>query len=703
MSEHSAVQENPDRHPDEPGAGPDQSEEGNDQRPEEEDDRPQDPWAARRELRRHAPTAIGGSLVGGDQTGVSGGSVTGDVVLGTKIEHHYRFGAATHTSGNVPAEELRDTARVFAGYEELVHPLLERLRDERIVVLSGAPFTGRRSAALMLLHALGAVPVRALDPKTRPTALNEQVTSGTHGYLVSDLVTGRDDPLRDIDLWSVRDELKRNNAYLVITVDLFAVLHGVAAVEWRPPSPESVLRAHLHALVDDPPLERELLALSPAQVFLGRTGHQLREAAEFAKALADHEAGRLSLEQLASFGPTMVREQVREWFGDDETDLRDKAFLISLAAFDEAAYALTAEVSDGLYAQFQGTEDANRRPRVGVFGTSITKRLRLARAIEYWQEEHTEWGPVTQRMARFEERRAAVEVLREVWTGHPSARPGLIRWLQRLAEDGRPLVRTRAAVAAAVLAQADLPSAMALLIEGWAKSRRYRDCLVAANALATAHAVGAPNILAILRNWCEGDAAEPRLRWTAIRGYALVGAMMPREALVALADAARTSGDEEEAQHIAESAALLLTDESPAVREQVLRDMVELLRDEPPVRRLALHAFVLACTHTDDLLLLRWYATAGKRGGAEDARQLAQLWRTALNDLRVTGEALNALAHWVREAEHDPEAERHLAVLLPALAVTGDDRKRLRHLLATVRSRRGDAPPSVAGRLSAAL
>ncbi|MEU6083061.1 hypothetical protein [Streptomyces sp. NPDC047108] len=703
MSEAATVHEKPDQHAEEPAAGNDEPEQPNEQRPEEENDRPQDPWAARRELHRHAPTVIGGSLVGGHQTGVSGGNVTGDVVLGTKVEHHYRFGAATHTSGSIPANELHELASVFAGYEELVHPLLDKLRDERVLVLSGAPFSGRRSAALMLLHALDAVPIRALDPKTRPTALNEQVIGGTHGYLVTDLATGHDAPLRDIDLWSVRDELKRNDAYLVITVDLFAILHGVDVVEWKPPSPESVLRSHLHTLVDDPPRERGLLGLPPVQEFLGRTDHQLREAAEFAKALCSHAEGKLSLDELASFGSAMVREQVREWFGDDETSLRDKAFLISLAAFDEAAYALTAEVSDDLYARFQGTEDANRRPRVGVFGTSITKRLRLARATEYWQEEHTEWGPVTQRMACFEERRVAAEVLREVWTGHPSARPGLIRWLERLAEDGRPLVRTRAAVAAAVLAQADLPSAMALLIEGWAKSKRYRDRLVAANALATAHAVGAPNIPEILRTWCDGDPSEAGLRWTAIRGYALVGAMMPREALAALADAARTGEDVQEARHVAESAALLLTDESSTVREQVLRHMVELLQDEPPVRRLALHAFVLACTHTDDLLILQWYATADERGGTEDARHLCQLWRMVLNDLRYTGEALQALGDWVREADQAPQVERYLAVLLPALAVTGDDRKRLKHLLATVRGRRGGAPPAVAGRLSAAL
>ena len=351
--------------PEQPGPGdaepaPGQQEQSDEQPAEEENDRPQDPWTAREELILHAPAAFGGSLVRGSQTGVSGGRVGGDVVLGTKIENHYGFGASSRTSGDIPGTELDELARVFTGFGELAHPLLDRLRLERVLVLSGPPFTGRRSAALMLLHALDAVPVRALDPKTRPTALKDEVGGDSRGYLISDLVTGRENPLRDIDLWAVRDELEKKDSYLVVTVDLHAVLHGVNAVDWQPPSPESVLRSHLHALVDDPPRERVLLELPPARDFLAHGEYQLREAAAFAEALAGHARGRISLEELAVVSGTMVRRQVEEWFSGDETRLRDKAFLISLAAFDEAAYALTAELSDDLFAQFQKTEDEGR-------------------------------------------------------------------------------------------------------------------------------------------------------------------------------------------------------------------------------------------------------------------------------------------------------------------------------------------------------
>ncbi|WEB39163.1 hypothetical protein MOV08_07580 [Streptomyces yunnanensis] len=180
---------------------------------------------------------------------------------------------------------------------------------------------------------------------------------------------------------------------------------------------------------------------------------------------------------------------------------------------------------------------------------------------------------------------------------------------------------------------------------------------------------------------------------------------MPDEALNALAEAARTGDDEQEAQHIAESAALLLSDESAPVRSRLLRGLFQILRDGPSGRRLALHAFVLACTRADNRLMLRWYTAAASAGPAEDAQQLSLLWRTALGDLGYTADALKALAGWVREADGDPQAERELAMLLPALVGSDEDRKRLDHMLLTLRGRRGsaDAPPAVASRLRGVL
>jgi hypothetical protein len=49
---------------------------------------------------------------------------------------------------------------------------------------------------------------------------------------------------------------------------------------------------------------------------------------------------------------------------------------------------------------------------------------------------------VNQQKAAFRDPRASLVLLRELWTGHPSARPALIHWLRRLADDGRPTAPT---------------------------------------------------------------------------------------------------------------------------------------------------------------------------------------------------------------------------------------------------------------------
>ncbi|MFE9728397.1 hypothetical protein ACFYQ5_33675 [Streptomyces sp. NPDC005794] len=699
--------------------------------PEEDAEQPQDAWSARRDLYAHSPgimvgasARFEGGLSGRDQHGVSGGHVGGDVIMGSKTEI-YQLGVSsdTHTSGLVPQDSLDRTAALFVpgGDGSVFAGLVERLRAERVLVLSGQHFTGRRTAALMLLNRLGATPVRSLDRDTTPAAL-AGLLDGTRGHVLCDLALRRDQPLRDTHLLSLRERLVEQDAYLVITVDPAAALEDVSVAHWHPPRSRAVLEAHLAALLDDPAAlgadTAALLERSSVKEFLDR-GHQLREVAAFARLLARVALGRAAGDDLEHFSLAALESQVEEWFGDPSASLSDKAFLVSLAAFNEAPYALTAELSDVLYTLLQKTEDPSEPPLVPVFGNAAGGRLNRARAERYEENEVTEWGPVAQRKARYRDDRAALVLLREVWTGHPSARPALVSWLDRLADDGRPLVRTRAASTAAVLAASDLPSAMALVITRWATSRRYRQRLVAVNALTLAHFLGAPNIPRILGRWCAGD--DRRERWTAIRAYALIGPAHPTEALHALRSAARTyfaAGDglggdtdrlAEEIDELASSVALLLL--SPA-GGQVLAEMGTWLGDEPALRDLALRAFLYACAHPEDddptsppatAPLLEWYAQAAA-ARAPQARDLVGLWTAALRDRHHTDGALAVLRTWTWSADRSPRAATALAALLPDLVETETDRRRLAHLLRTMPAEDGGtAPPRVAGRLLAVV
>ena len=802
-----------------------------------ERDQPQDAWAARRDLVDHSPTtmnvgarsAFNGGLHGGTQHGgISGGNFSGDVFLGSKTEVYQltmpAFAASAFASvpgsasgsGEIPRAAMEGLAAHFAADDEVMSRLLDRLRGERVLVLSGGRFTGRRTAALMLLHRLGASPVRALDRDTGPGSLADRIsgegsgttdgvgaagaaddvdgvdgadgadaagaadvagvgtggrqsgaTHGTHGthethqdtgtqphaegggdtrpalgYALCDLTVRRDNPLREHHLLAVRDRLAAQNAYLVITVGPATPMEDITPEEWPVPAAADVLAAHLQTVTspqsattaqtaqtpqtaetaETAQTTAELLGHPLVKDFLSRA-HQPREAARFARLLGRYAAGETTEEAVARFSWVSLEHQIQEWFAEDEAflHLRDKAFLVALAAFDGGPYPLTAELSDLLHRFLQETENPSRVPVVPVFGTHIGRRLQVARAHAFVDDEQTEWGPVAQTKAAFLDERTSALLLRTVWTGHPSARPALIRWLRHLADDGRPLVRTRAASTAAVLALTDLPSAMALIIEPWGTSDWFRHRLVAVNALTLAHFIDTPNIPRVLDAWCSGD--DPRLRWVAVRAYGLLGPERPEQALAALRGAVRrlyadvpgtdTSGTTgttgppggELALELAQSVGLLLL--SPAA-DQVLTGLLAHLDDDRAVHDLTLGGFLSACTRTEDdepygtPLVLGWYRRAVGEGGPA-AQGVPFLWRAVLADPHTTGDALDVLREWVLIADRSGATEWALAALLPALVTTATEHHRLSHLLRTMPGEDGDRPPRVANRLLTTL
>ncbi|MEU6377521.1 hypothetical protein [Streptomyces sp. NPDC046909] len=673
--------------------------------PVEPEERTQEARAAQRELFAHTPgfilgsaAAFGGSLVGGAQHGVSGGQVAGDVFMGGKTEiHHHGTSASAHVSGEIPREQLDDLARVFVAAPAF-DDARRRLREERVLILSGAHAAGRYAAARMLLRELGVPAVHALSEETTPATLTAQLTRNV-GYVLRDLPLTRNRPLRDNHLYAAVDQLKKTDGYLVITVEKSPFLLGVTPLAWEAPDARDVVRAHLAAAERRPD---ELLELGPVREFLA-TRHHPAEAAAFARVLAGYDGSAEAAARLVDFGQAAVERQCRDRLGDAGTDLRDKAFLIALAVFDQAPYVLAAELADKLFVHFQRLQHPELQPEIPVFGLAAETRLERAGAEGEIRDESTEWGAVPQFTAYFPRDDTPRVLLAEVWTGHPSARPALVSWLRELARDGRPVVRTRAAAAAAFLALADLPSAVALLIDGWAVSRSFGPRVTAANALVLAQLLHAPVVLRLLTQWCT-DRHWAR-RWTAIRALGLLAPLRPDLAAPALsALAARARADdstEAESGNLVESTALLLS--VGARRGEMLSELVHLLHhDTPSVRALALAGFLRACDNAEEGALVEWYADIGMYE-ADSARDLATLWRTALGDRDHTRQALGALHTWVHVAQRRADAAQALELLLPALVLTAADRDRLAHLLRTLRAEDGGPPPPVASRLLAAL
>ncbi|MEU5979092.1 hypothetical protein [Streptomyces sp. NPDC047315] len=714
-------------------------------------------WDSRRDLYRHSPgimlgqsARIDGSLAGGDQHGVSGGQVTGDVILGgSKVEYHLG-GDTDERSGEIPRTEVETLAANF------VHPApdvdgarrdgippdgvppddarspdepwqpgspfaraLADLRAHSLAVLAGPATTGRRAAALMLLRAVGSRSYRSLDPALTPGRLVAELREGC-GHLVADFATSAERPLREHHVRALSERLKATGSHLVLVVGPHPVIHGgVGHVSWQPPEPAALLAGHLRNQDLAGRSVADLLAIDEVRSVLAHH-RPVADTASFARRVAGHARGAVSLADLGAFGHHAAERQVREWFDSAQHTLHDKAFLIALATFNEAPYPLTAELSDVLFGLLQRIENPGEPARIPVFGTSSAQRVEQALADRYQESEETEWGPVLQTKVQFKDRLTAIALLREVWTGHPSARPALVAWLRRLAVDPRPVVRTRAAATAAVMAEADLPSTMGLLIRSWAAQPRLRARLAAANALALAHHLGTPHVSRILAQWCV--APDHRLRWTAARSYALVGDAFPREAFAALTEAVRgvearggpARGWAQERDDLAQSAAALLL---AAGQDASARDdwpaVAELWGALPPLAHGTTRSFVLstvvhACGPKDGPagtgrpLLLDLFGRADRTPGTDGAalrRDLATLWRGVLNDPQCAASGLNNMRQWVRSAEDDRGAEAALADLLPQLTVSVEDHRRLAYLLESLRGDDESAPPAVALRL----
>ncbi|MGW2747476.1 hypothetical protein [Streptomyces sp. NPDC001450] len=664
----------------------------------------QEAWAARQALIQHGPSFVmtldrptSTSRIGRDQFGVSGGTVHGDV--------NYYVGGPTerpeHVSGVIRPEELTDLADVFRGCASF-DEALARLRTDKVVVLSGGRDTGRRSAALMLLHRAAGGTVRSLVQPRSPSALLDQLDSAD-GYLLLNFATDRSNPLRESHMLGLRERLERSGGHLVITVEPSAALDDVPFVRWEPPSTEEMLHAHVTPHVGEAGWQ-ELCGRAPVKEFLTRQ-HQPAAIAEFTRRLVAVHRGESDEQELAAYSEQAIEAQVTRWLTDDQRELRDKAFLISLAVFDKAPYAVSAELADVLYTRLQYTADPRRSPVIPVFGSSREDRLRLAHADGYHDTEVTEWGSLVGRFfAEFRDEKTAQVLLEAVWNLHPSARTALVKWIDKLAEDGRPLVRTRAASATALLTKADFSSAMAHLIEPWADGRDPNSWLTAANALTMAHLLRVPTVLPVLRDWCTGKA-ESR-RWTAIRAYGLLGPVVHEETLDALLEAVRQdpdpTGDDGEptegGRQFTDAFELLLL----AVREPVLSALAERLSGDRTVRAYAVRAFLQACGQKEEPddrpVILHWYAQAVAADDMTTARQLAAFWEQLLADRACGTEALRTLRGWVRRADGDPETESALVSLLPAITTTSPNDRRVGHLLRTLRDSPTTLSPA-AGRL----
>ncbi|MFL0024568.1 hypothetical protein ACJBCE_16740 [Streptomyces sp. NBUL23] len=438
------------------------------------------------------------------------------------------------------------------------------------------------------------------------------------------------------------------------------------------------------------------------------------EAELFASLLAGHLRGTVSRAELLSGCRGLAAVQAYEWFagvdralaapppGDGRTPVRSGtaalfhpvAFRIALAVLGGASHSAVSAAAHLLTWELSVQSDPDSTPARPLFCDDPEADLALSRARPADGVVDVAGSEVTGRLIFYRGSALPAAVLAELWDRHFPVRAPVVRWLRLLADDPRPQVSMRAAVAAGELSVRDFEHGYAELIRPLAEAPTPRRRVFAATALdqAAGHASHRRAVRKVVDNWSlHGTPAQ---RWTAAMalGYGRCADSMD-DTLDTLAEIGVRDDGEQLAVASLNVVRLLTLPECATVLRR-LAAWTGHRREE--YQDLALVSIVrLALTDVDEVLDDEPGTPLGDRGDwplllalaatrPELTGKLADLFWTALNTARSRDVALDALETLLRSASRkDGRAwtREGLAALLPALTAEEQDRRRLDWLL----------------------
>ncbi|MFC8624834.1 hypothetical protein [Streptomyces anulatus] len=773
---------------------------------EQGEDEPTDAAAATRARRSGQKLLTSGrDLIGIDRSDVDRLHI-GDINIGLDA----RRSGLSMRGGPVPEEELLRIRRTHIEPEGYVR-LRRALEARRLLVLGGAPGTGRASTALALLEEVtrdgeggqNAERVRRADPERGVRELATQVVDGEGGHLrgTGYLLEPALDrpgalPPDGMDLDQLASALAERGSYAVVVVSVGSAANPLLAGRYGaicPPAPTRELvavrlRKRLEEEHGDPArdggggrapnrdgardrdggsardghadrdrdggrdggrdtdqggdrtrdggrdqdrsqdrrpdddgslsrlLERaaELREDPEVTEAVGLDDLRPAEAELFASLLAGHLLGSVGREELLSGCRGLAAVQAYEWFAgvdralaapppdDGRAPVRSGtaalfhpvAFRIALAVLGGASHSAVSAAAHLLTWELSVQSDPDSTPARPLFCDDPESDLALSRARPADGPVDVAGAEVTGRLIFYRGAALPAAVLAELWDRHFPVRAPVVRWLRLLADDPRPQVSMRAAVAAGELSVRDFEHGYAELVRPLAEAPTPRRRVFAATALdqAAGHASHRRAVRKVVEDWSRHGT--PALRWTAAMalGYGRSADSMD-DTLDALARIGVRDDGEQLAVASLNVVRLLTLPECATVLRR-LADWTGHHGEE--YQDLALVSIVrLALTDVDEVLDDEPGTPLGDRGDwplllalaatrPELTGKLADLFWTALNTARSRDVAFDALETLLRSASRKDGREwtrEGLAALLPALTAEEHDRRRLDWLL----------------------
>ncbi|MEU0478381.1 hypothetical protein ABZ260_04235 [Streptosporangium sp. NPDC006013] len=399
------------------------------------------------------------------------------------------------TAGPVSADEMAEARTCYvrhATYEAAA----EQLGRCNMVALIGNAGTGRRTAALNLLHDFveGRREVVELSPAYTLEKLAAREYRKAHGYLLCDWPKDDiDGSIADFHVREIRRRVRDAGAYLVITTTATS-LPERDQILWLPPPARDVLLAHQVA--------PEVADKAAAQI---TTDHAMADVVTLARDLASGIPLDNALGRLESAG----RRDVVTWFDGSRT--RGELFEMAAMAFTPG---LPEAGFESLLARLESIAGIGAEGAVAVSADDPMPSRRLLRVAE-----GSLFSLSPGRRLEFKVPSHRTHVMRELYQRHGMRLwEPVTEWLHECAALRDPSAQAEIARGVAVLASvSDYSYVESTFLTPWARGRGVmRSQATAAMAISwlCLDETTRPEVLRTVSLWTRASAARPKFTAT---------------------------------------------------------------------------------------------------------------------------------------------------------------------------------------------
>lgn len=353
-------------------------------------------------------------------------------------QYHYYAGRVGATRPGPVRTEMLKTVRAryvtVNGYLDM----LTALRERRLLMLGGAPATGRSTTALHLLDEVARGEVSRLDVKADLRTIGDDDLESNHGYLGELTEDGAAFTENQAD--RLADLLARCDSYLVLVVTpdhMRSEAFPVYGLECPPPNADELLDRHISAQLtptDPGDLQDSLTAQAASPKLRAALGPRpsVAETVQFAGLLVAYGRDELTLQQVEAACGGFVERQVIEWFGAlpraargdaAERAMRLAGFQLALAVFNETPRSVMVQAGEDLATQLITTVHPPRTPGRPLSADPDVTMLDAIRAQTAEGRSRYSFGSVPAVFISFRDDRYPQAVLSHVWQQHHNIRP----------------------------------------------------------------------------------------------------------------------------------------------------------------------------------------------------------------------------------------------------------------------------------------